>query len=644
MVKEINNFRIQLLILLLLQIAMITFFFFINKLIAIVILSSLIIQILVFLFLFFKLQVQKEYSIKTINNFFDDDIEQALIKGNIGLLSFDQQENILWMNDYMMEKYRSFLGKKIFHLSIELEDLINRVHKESKITINNATYRVFKSRKSNIILFQDISDYQSLKSRVDDEQAVLGLITIDNYNEINLIRDESKISLLDFNIRQPIINYANENKFLIKKLSMDKYQLIGRYKDLKAMIDDDFSLLKIFNQLMDEYKVNLALSMVFAYGNSDLNLLDEQSSELIDIVYTRGGNQVAIKDLSNDQITYYGNASPSEQVNSRVRVRIMMDNLRDNIMAADNIYVVGHKIADFDCLGSALAVAAYAKYLNKTAYVISESGGIEPKLNSLFNFYRSENLLDYHFIDENYALNNISNKDLVIVVDHNNPLVSSSANLLEKTKKIIIIDHHRRGEKFIKHAIMAYIEPSASSTCELMMELLSFIDGFEIDETLATLMYGGILVDTDNFKNRTGARTFEAAAMIKKIGFNQDTLFHFLANDLAEFNLMQKIYSKMKVYDNYAIAAIEDTVINRTIISKAADEMVKIQEIDAVFVLGSLSNGDVAVSARSKNDFNVQLVMEKIGGGGHFNAAACVKSKKTVKEIVGEIKQILEEK
>jgi c-di-AMP phosphodiesterase-like protein len=410
---------------------------------------------------------------------------------------------------------------------------------------------------------------------------------------------------------------------------------------------DRFSILQKIKDIADSKDLSITLSMVFSYGCDNFATLDRNISQLLELVSSRGGDQVALK-KGNERVEYIGGNSEKTSQRSKVRVHIMENTIQDLVKESDKVFVLGHVNSDYDSMGAALAASSWAQALGKKdrTYIVLKDVPADRQLKETMEIYQSQIGTHHRFITEAQAMEIFDpNADAVFMVDHSDPRISSGKNLLENSSRTIVIDHHRRSESSVAKPLLCYIESTASSTCELMTELLqSSTQAVPIYEAEATIMYLGILVDTNRFKTHTSERTFQAAGTLRGWGANSEQAEKALQLDYDEFRHKNALMEQAELYkDGILIDAIEEP-LTRTDMSKISDALLNFKGCKAAFTVAvNKETGNAAVSARSDGSFNVQKIMEKMNGGGHFAAAALEREGAAVKDIVSELKQVLDE-
>ena len=576
------------------------------------------------------------------------DAKDALIFGKTGIIIYDEQYNVTWINDFLEEKGINLIGKRLSNWNPLLNDLFTGDVDVVKINDEGNVYEVTRKEDAQVLYVKDITEFDTINTKYQEERLVLGLLHLDNYMDISQYEDEAKISSMNSSLRQPLVEWAKKYGMVSRRLRSDRYLVILDEHIYAEILKDKFSILNLVRNNATANGVAVTLSMAFARGSSDLQMLDTMANDLLELAQSRGGDQVAVKVYGGD-VKYYGGNSEAQEKRSRVRVRVMAQAIKEAILDVKRVFIVGHKNMDFDCMGSCLCMSRICAANAKEVYIVSESGGIEPQLDNAMHVYAPV-LNDRHrFISEEEAMSIASKDDLVIAVDFHNPNHCNAAQLLSFVDKVIVIDHHRRSEAFIDNPLLVYVETSASSVSELVTEFIPYSSSrLDLSEAEATIMYLGILIDSNRFKQRTGSRTFEAAAALRKMGVDPIEAENLLKEDFSDFEAKTNImkYGKL-VFDTMIVAAVDNNeIISRTMMSQVADYLLNIKGIEASFVIAKTAENVVGVSARSR-DVNVQLIMEAMHGGGHFTAAALSREDTTVAlindELMATIKKSTEE-
>ena len=468
---------------------------------------------------------------------------------------------------------------------------------------------------------QDVTELNRYIRANEEQRLVAGLIYIDNYEEVMESVEEVRQSLLVALIDRKINQYIAEFSGIVKKLEKDKYFVVIKKESFEKMEKDRFSLLdevkgvSIGNQIPATLSIGLGLSTdTYAAGYNYARVA-------IDLALARGGDQVVVKNAKG--ISYYGGKREQTSKNTRVKARVKAEALREFITGKERVIVMGHKMADVDSFGAAIGIYRAASAMEKKVNIVLDD--ISVTLRPLYEaFLGDPKYPDDLFVTSHEAEELADDNTMVVVVDTNKPKMTECERLLRLTKTIAVLDHHRQSDDVIENAVLSYIEPYASSSCEMVAEVLQYIgDDLRLNPMEANSMYAGILVDTNNFMSRTGVRTFEAAAYLRRCGADITYVRKLLRDDMVSYRAKAAVISSAEVYrEVFAIARGEHLGIESpTIIgAQAANELLNIEEIKASFVLTEY-NGKIYVSARSIDEVNVQIIMERIGGGGHINTA-----------------------
>ncbi|RGD43143.1 DHH family phosphoesterase [Erysipelotrichaceae bacterium AM07-12] len=604
-----------------------------------------IINSLVVIWVVYWFESDREQRDIDISRILGHDAKDALLIGEMGIITYDEQYCATWMSELLQERGVNIVGKKLTSWIGDITELFQG--EVDSITAHDGEYVYEITRKENgqVLFVKDITEFARISEKFQEDGIVAGLLQLDNYMEIQQYEDETKMAQINTCLRQPLVEWADKYGMLIRRLRSDRFLVVLNEKIYQQVVEDKFAILNTVRKNAEDIDVSITLSMAFARGTDDFAQLDTMISDLLELAQSRGGDQAAVKKYG-ESVKYYGGNSEAREKRSKVRVRVVSQAIREAIMEAKRVFVIGHRDMDFDCMGAALCMSRLATAYNKESYIVSQSSGIEPQLAQALTEYEDIFSGRHRFLQDEEAARMIEDEDLLIVVDHNNPKQTGAPLTLEAANRIIVIDHHRRSEDFIGNPLLVYVETSASSTCELAAEFLPYqTNRVNLSEEEATLMYVGILVDTNRFRNRTGSRTFESVAYLKKLGIDPIAAENMLKEDFRDFAAKTEIMNYSQTYaDNIIIAAVEkDAQVNRTLMSQAADSMLEIKGVEASFVIARINENECGISARSKGVVNVQVIMEKMHGGGHFNAAALQRKDTSVKALKEELKKKIDE-
>lgn len=573
------------------------------------------------------------------------DAKDALEIGGVGIVTYDENYNVTWMSEIFDQRGITLIGSKITALSPEINKLFTGDSESLIIEVNDTIYEVVRKENDQLLFFRDITEMNQLESAYEDEQVVLGLIHIDNYEETTQYEEEQKIALIDSKIRQPVVDWAKKHGMFLRRIKADRFLVVLNERIYKLIMSNRFDILPYIRKAAAEVDVAITLSMAFSRKTSDFLQLEEMVNTALELAQSRGGDQVAIKSF-NEDTKYFGGSSQAQEKRSRVRVRVIAQTIRDLIQQSKTIIIVGHKEMDFDCMGAAIGMSRIALSYDKEVYIVSKSGGTEIKLTGALSKYKEILNQRHRFVSESEALEVLDANTLVIMVDHNNAAHSNATSVIEKAKKVIVIDHHRRSSDFTFNPVLVYIESSASSVSELVAELFPYqVSNVDISTEEATIMFTGMLIDTNRFRNRTGSRTFEAASVLKNMGADSVEADNLLKDEFDEFELKTSMLKCSQQRPKGVVIAPyeEKTIVSRSIMSQVAEMLLSVKNVEASFVVARIDDHQVAVSARSKGKINVQVIMEKLSGGGHFSAAALQRENTTIEQMVVLLDKSIEE-
>ena len=485
---------------------------------------------------------------------------------------------------------------------------------------------------------QDVTERNEYIRANEEQRLVAGMLYIDNYDEVIESVEEVRQSLLLALIDRKINQYFMKVNGIVKKVETDKYFVVVKKKDFKKLEEDRFSLLEDVKSVSVGNKIPATLSMGLGLSSDSYSQSYNYARVAIDQALARGGDQAVIKDCNG--ITYYGGKREMSYKNTRVKARVKAEALREYMMTSGNVLVMGHTMTDVDSLGAAIGIYRAAEAIGKKAHIV-----LNKPTNSIRSVYEDYiNNPDYPedmFISSSEAKDLMNNNSMVIVVDTNRPQMTECPELLQMTKTIVVLDHHRQSSDNIDNAMLSYIEPYASSACEMVSEILQYIDeDVKIPPLEASSVYAGMMIDTNNFTNRTGVRTFEAAAFLRRCGADIPYVRKIFRDDMDSYRAKASIISNAEVYrQQFAIARGQNLRVDSpTIIgAQAANELLDIEGIRASFVL-TVYQGRIYVSARSIDEVNVQIIMERLGGGGHMNASGTQFDHTNMEEAVNCVK------
>lgn len=477
-----------------------------------------------------------------------------------------------------------------------------------------------------------------------EQKLISALVYIDNYEEVLDSIEDVKRSLLIALIDRKVNKYFAQVDGLIQKIEKDKYFVVFKHKYMERLEEDKFSVIEEVKTVKVGNEMAVTLSIGIGYNAGTYNQNYDYARAAIDLALGRGGDQVVIKE--ENQITYYGGKSQKVEKNTRVKARVKAQALRELMETREKVFVMGHKIGDIDSFGAAIGIFCAARELGKQAHIVIDE--VTTSLRPLKDCFSVENGYPEDLcISSETALHKVDSHTLVMVVDTNKPEHTECPELLSKTKSIVVFDHHRQSSNVVENTILSYIEPYASSTCEMIAEMLQyFSENIKLTTQEADCIYAGILIDTNNFMTKTGVRTFEAAAYLRRSGADVTRVRKLLRNDMTAYKARAEAIRRAEVYrEKFAISVCpaDKNLESPTVVgAQAANELLNIIGIKASFVLTQYQD-KIYVSSRSIDEINVQLIMERLGGGGHLSMAGAQLTNCSVEEAKTIIKNTLDE-
>ncbi len=554
--------------------------------------------------------------------------EEALLEMPIGILLVNEHWTIEWANPYMAREleFDSIIGENLFTLSEEFHSLVkSEDNKEQTISLSGKKFKIFYKQEEKLLYFFDITEQTEIETLYYADRSVIGVLFIDNYDELAQGMGDQTRSELNSLVTSLVNNWGAGYGIYVKRVSSDRFIAVLNESILLELEKTKFAILDDIRETTSKLNLALTLSIGVGAGSSSLVELGHLAQSSLDLVLGRGGDQVAIKQPSGKVKFYGGKTNPAEK-RTRVRARVISHALRDLIQDSDQVFVMGHQLPDMDAIGASVGVRKMAEMNQINGYVVIDFDELDQSVTRLMEEVKSKPELFERFITPEEALSKLTDRTLLVVVDTHKPSMVIDEKLLNRAEKVVVIDHHRRGEEFISNTMLVYMEPYASSTAELVTELLEYQPKHDkISMLEATAMLAGIIVDTKSFTLRTGARTFEAASYLRTNGADTVLVQRLLKEDIETYVERSKIVQTVEFFrEGIAIAHGEETKpYSQVLIAQTADILLTMKGVSASFVVAKKDNGDVGISARSMGEINVQVIMEKLGGGGHLTNAAC---------------------
>lgn len=575
------------------------------------------------------------------------DVQEAYNFGMIGLVIVDENNNVLWVNELFKDRQIDILDQNILEWQPALQDLIGAPSTATaKVEVNTRNYDVKFLADAGLFIFKDVTDYETIYTYSRKQAVVVGTIMIDNYSDLSGNADDSNDIISK--VRNAIFEYARDYQVLLRRYRSDSYFLICNYESLKKMIDDKFSLLETIHVLGEKEDTPPTLSIGIAHDFPDVVKLNEMANSAIEIAMSRGGDQVVVSRYGQD-LQFFGGKSEAQENRNKVKVRVMADSVISLIKNSSNVLIMGHSMADMDAIGACLGMKAICEHCGKPSLIIYDPKITERKTRGAITSTFSREDLSKIMISPNEALDKIRTNTLVIVVDVHRPSMTMAPKVLEKATKVMVIDHHRRSEEFVESPVFSHIDPSASSSCELVAEFVRYASvnpRIIIPSTYATIMLSGIFMDSNYFKSKTcGIRTFEASMILKEFGADNATADDFLKDEFEEYTLITKIISTLKTpyYGIVYCVADEDDIIEAATLAKVGNQCMQMRGVNACFVIGKTAVNEVRISCRSDGSVNVQLLAEKLNGGGHFTQSAATFKNTSIDRVELRLLEVLNE-
>ncbi|MGB4170844.1 MAG: DHH family phosphoesterase [bacterium] len=542
-----------------------------------------------------------------------------------GLAVLDDRGIVRWCNSRLVDMFPGLeiIGERISSLFPEIKmDREQMRLKEGERWFDLYLHRVRTrqgSRNNHVLFVQETTELEELLARRSQEATCVGLVQVDNYEEVLQTVASEERPLLAAAIDRVVSDWVAEKRGFMQKYNPDRYLVLFNWEQLAACREERFPILDRVKEIKMGNKLPVTLSCGFGVGSADLKELGSFARAGLDLALGRGGDQVVIRD--SDRFHFFGGKTKALEKRTQVKARVIAHALRELMEQATQVMVMSHRVADLDSVGAAAGMVRAARTVGKEAYIVLED--INPAVEKMVAFLQEEGDFQRVFLNEAEALRLVNAGTLLVVLDTHKPSLVAVPALLERTNKVVVIDHHRRGEEFIAEPLLVYLETYASSASELVTELLQYLgDNVELTSWEATALLAGIAVDTKNFSYQTGVRTFEAAAFLRRSGADQDTIQRFLQDDWATFIKRAEVIKGAEVlYDRVALAMVTQQGERAQLLAaQAADALLTIEGFAASFVIYPTAEG-AAVSARSSGDINVQVMLEELGGGGHMTIA-----------------------
>ena len=558
------------------------------------------------------------------------DVQEAYKFGEIGLVVTDDEGCVIWTNSFFRERSLDILDINIFDWQPKLKNFLDaNLPSDFKVEFDCGSlyFSVRYLTDAHLFIFRDMTNYHVIEVTSENNRLVIGFLMIDNYDE-KFERSEEGNSDVLTNVRQAIIEYAKDHDIGLRRYRSDAYFLVCHYSALHSVMEDQFSILEKVRKAGEGQNFIPTLSIGMAYGIDIVGRLTEMATNALNIAMSRGGDQAVVA-KAGDDLAFFGGKTPSVENTNRVQFRSLADSVLTLIKSAPLVMVSGHSSMDMDAFGACLGIYALCQHVGKNCKIVYDMKDTELKTRSAIQSVFGKGI-DKLTISPSEAEERIKSNTLFIVVDVSNPNNIMGRKAFEKATKVVVIDHHRPGDNSIEHPILNHTDSSASSTCEILAEMIHYANGerIELPSVFATFMLSGMFLDTNGFKNQnTGARTFEAAEILKGYGADNVAADSYLKDDFEELYSLTALCSRVVTPETgvvYVCTPDDEKPMDDVTISKLSDYYMKAKGIHASFAIGRIASNTVKISGRSDGTINVQLLIERLGGGGRFTAAAAV--------------------
>lgn len=582
--------------------------------------------------------------------------QEAMIKMPLGILLYDSDHQIQWVNPYLQLylKNDDLIGHTIESVDPNLNKLLNEAIKAK--TSENQTVRwdghdfeMVVQDNLGVIYLLDITRYAQIERKYKAERLAIGQVFIDNYDELSETMHDQELTSMSSYVQNTLSDYAKKFNAYLKRIDEDHFLLLAHMQDLDKMEEDKFSVLDKVRQETSRNNTPLTLSIGIAFGSDSLTEIANQAQSNLDLALGRGGDQVVLRQPGKDAHFYGGKSNPMEK-RTRVRARMVSQAISELFKDADRVFVVGHQRPDMDSVGSGIGVVKIARLHGVKANFVLDTNKTNYDVGRLVTRMQHAKEDNDIFIDPTEALEEATDKSLLVMVDHSKYSITYSQDLYDRLKnRIIVIDHHRRGEEFPENPMLTYVEPYAYSACELVTEMIEYqqpANGKRVLTNLeATALLAGIVVDSKEFSLRTGTRTFDAASYLRSIGASSAVVSELLKEDIDSFLEKTHLIATLKMVrpGMAVLVGPNDKIIDPIVTAQAADTALDLKNVEASFTITRRSQDTIGISARSMGKINVQIIMEKLGGGDHLSNAATQIKNVTVEEAENRLLKAIDE-
>lgn len=584
---------------------------------------------------------QLENNTVSITDVLGQEAKNAILFGSVGILMYDENHVISWQSELFQEMDVHLVGRRLAEWQPTIEENFDS-EEILTIFIDQAQFEVYNNQDSRTLYLKEVTNFNELLNDYHQQQVVFGYLSVDNFDETIASVDEQKGAIIQSSIRSTLVDWADQFNIILKRYRQENYLIICNEENYERLVQSKFVILNRIREQAAQFNVVLGLSIGLARHETNLASMDDAANDAFSLALSRGGDQVVVKS-SDEPIRYFGGNSETKTKTSRVRVRIIAQTLGSLFKDAKAIFIMGHQESDLDSLGASIALMRIAKNYNAPVYIVVNPDSMEAKTKRAYRLLAKTQEYDNIFVIPQRVAELVRPHSLLVSVDNHRSSLSLAPGLVDLVDEIVVIDHHRRGEEFMRNPVLTYLEPAASSTVELITEFYDYqSQKIVLTELEATIMYAGMLVDTSDFKTRVGVRTFKVAAMLKEMGADMGKATELLQDDFAFTLKKAEFIQSAERYNNAVLIASgsDKNEYSRVMLAKVGNDLLSIDETEAAFVIGRTAANQISVSSRSKGNINVQVIMEKMGGGGHFSMAAC----QLADMHVDEVKALLIEK
>lgn len=559
----------------------------------------------------------------------------------VGMILYDEEMVVVWHNPFSGELLRqaNFIGIPLLDV---LPMLAGKLEEDGQHVVHwrNQVLQVDVYAKERLLFLTDVTEMTTLKAKYEAERIAIGIVHIDNLEEVAQGMDEKNQTLMLAEVTRAITDWAAENSMFIRRSATDKFLVVTDVAHLNKLQEDRFQILDRVRELTMHQPIPFTLSIGFGAAGPSIPETGQMASSSLEIALGRGGDQAAVR--IGDKLMFYGGKSNAVEKRTRVRVRVVSHAMRNLILESDQVLIMGHKFPDLDALGAAIGVWKMVALNEKRGYIVLDQSN--PGIDKLVSLIQEDETLSQALVTPDEAYYLCTPRTLLVMVDNHRPSMAIEPRLLQMTRRVMVIDHHRRSDDMVEEPLLLYIEPYASSTSELVTELLQYQTGeARLSRLEATALLAGIILDTNHFQFRTGVRTFEAASYLRRHGAEPEFCQQLLKQDLHQFLRRTELLRNTELLPGgMAVAAgADDQDYEQLIIAQAADSLLALDGVRASFVVARRPDGLINVSARSWGDVNVQVIMEEMGGGGHLTNAAAQLSDTRIEDVVQSLRQVL---